>query len=134
MRNSDLDLDAVQRRNREARSFATEQVGGSEYAPEGVMEHFDQDVPVLVSEVGRLREQTSNALMCFDDLQTAAGRKYDEFRIVLERIAQAAEQYLDTEYRSPERDRELRRKLAEAATDAAQSLYGPDTRPNPGGE
>jgi hypothetical protein len=50
---SGLDLDAIQRRNREALAFATEQVGGSEYAPETVMEHFDQDVPALIDALGR---------------------------------------------------------------------------------
>ncbi len=49
----DLDLDAIQRRTREALSFATEQVGGSEYAPESVLQHFDQDVPALINALGR---------------------------------------------------------------------------------
>lgn len=53
MPNSDIDLDAIQRRSREALSFATEQVGGGEYAPETVMEHFDQDVPSLIDALGR---------------------------------------------------------------------------------
>lgn len=53
MRFQDLDLDAIQRRNREALTFATEQVGGSEHAPETVLEHFNDDVPVLVDALGR---------------------------------------------------------------------------------
>lgn len=45
-----------------------------------------------------------------------------QLRIALERIAQAAEQYLNTEHRDEARDLELRRNLGEAATDAALLL------------
>ena len=53
MQIQDLDIEAIQRRNREALSFVVGQVLGSEYAPETVMEHFDQDVPALIDALGR---------------------------------------------------------------------------------
>ena len=52
-----------------------------------------------------------------------AMRTARDLRVALERIAQAAEQYLDAGHCSPEREAELRRNLAEAATDAALLLY-----------
>lgn len=52
-----------------------------------------------------------------------------QLRIALERLAQAAEQYLDTEHRSPERESELRRNLGEASTDAALILHPSDAHP-----
>lgn len=51
----------------------------------------------------------------------------DRLRIALERLAQAAEQHLNTDHRSPEREAELRRNLGEASTDAALLLYSGDT-------
>jgi hypothetical protein len=52
-----------------------------------------------------------------------------KLRVALERIAQAAEQYLDTEHRDGARDLDLRRNLSEAATDAALVLYPSDAHP-----
>jgi hypothetical protein len=47
-------------------------------------------------------------------------------RVALEQLAQYAEQYLDTEHRSPERDAELRVRLGDASTDAALVLRPAD--------
>jgi hypothetical protein len=49
-----------------------------------------------------------------------------ELRIVLERLAQASEQYLNTDHRDAAREVELRRNLGEAATDAALWLTMPN--------
>jgi hypothetical protein len=57
------------------------------------------------------------------DLSEEIRARVDAYRVCLERIAQAAEQYLDTEHRDEARDLELRRNLGEAATDAALLLY-----------
>lgn len=50
-------------------------------------------------------------------------RMADDLRAILERLRQAAEQYLDTEHRSDQRDVELRYNLSEAALDAALVLH-----------
>jgi hypothetical protein len=57
-------------------------------------------------------------------LQEAQDREA-QLRIALERIAQAAEQYLDTEPRDDIHDRYLRGRLGDAATEAALVLYPP---------
>ena len=44
-------------------------------------------------------------------------------RIALERLHQAAEQYLDTGHRDAQREAELRRNPAESSTDAALVLH-----------
>jgi hypothetical protein len=49
-----------------------------------------------------------------------------ELRIALERLAQAAEQYLQTDHCSAAREVELRRNLGEATTDAALWLTMPN--------
>jgi hypothetical protein len=49
----------------------------------------------------------------------------EELRAALERLRQAAEQYLDTEHRSDPRDADLRRNLSEAALHASFVLYPP---------
>jgi hypothetical protein len=53
------------------------------------------------------------------DISEAVKARVNAYGVCLERLAQAAEQYLNTDHRDEARDLELRRNLAEAATDAA---------------
>lgn len=56
------------------------------------------------------------------DLSEEIQSRLSAYRVCLERISRAAEQYLDTEHRDGAREAELRRNLGEAATDAALLL------------
>lgn len=106
-----LDLDAIQRRNREALTFATEQVGGSEYAPETVMEHFDQDVPALIDMLGRIAGGRRLAG------QRAAELEQERNRVIAEK------QDLKTVVAQQARDLLAGRHITDLADDLAERLY-----------
>lgn len=117
MRIQDLDIDTIQRRNREALAFATEQVGGSEYAPEAVLEHFNDDVPALVDALGRaFAVIRQNAIT-----QVNQERKLAEASRIVE-AARAWRQDVDPRYGEAS---------AEALCKAVDELDRATTRPNP---